>query len=500
MNVVIVAGGLQTRFKELSCFPKVLLPSDDGRPILMRQYDYFDGLNSVTLVVNKKFKDIVQRYVEVNHLDIEVVSSNNTNGSGNTLSSVYTKIPHKNVLFFWSDILFDDDKFEIDKECYGENDCVIFTTKDKCYRYAVENSKIINKSVSYDGNVPGIFYMKNIEEIIPSTPSEENLDLVDLIKKKSDEGMISLVGSEIDAKIVEYKSIEDYKKIIESSKVHETVFPTDVHVSYDDDESIFITSESTRMDNRILFWEKFSNVMNLTVNCGSFAYPISHEINGLNHYNVGMNSLEGYDKFDYKDPKQCERLIDLANQMSRNFIGVRIGMSVQFILKECCGKPVEECSSLSKMLLNYDFNRLQSLVDKMTDIVLSESDLSSFVLTHGNINSSNIFYNPSSDDLVVINPVARYKDTAYAPQWVDDADLMITLLGIDDKLRQPIIQVDYPFTYELDHSDALTRAVVILRLLTMITWFKDDIIKVNAIYNWCISEATKLVGDYDFCE
>ena len=109
MNVVIVAGGLQTRFNELSCFPKILLPSKDGTPILMKQLDYFDEANTISIVVNQKFAKIMRAYIEINHLNVDVIVSNNTNGSGNTLASVYDDLPKKNILFFWSDILFDND-------------------------------------------------------------------------------------------------------------------------------------------------------------------------------------------------------------------------------------------------------------------------------------------------------------------------------------------------------------------------------------------------------
>ena len=34
MNIVIVAGGLGTRFKQLSVFPKILLPTKDNDSIL----------------------------------------------------------------------------------------------------------------------------------------------------------------------------------------------------------------------------------------------------------------------------------------------------------------------------------------------------------------------------------------------------------------------------------------------------------------------------------
>ena len=73
MNVVIVAGGLQTRFNELSCFPKILLPSKDGTPILIKQLEYFDEANTISIVVNKKFANIMKAYIEINHLYVKTL-------------------------------------------------------------------------------------------------------------------------------------------------------------------------------------------------------------------------------------------------------------------------------------------------------------------------------------------------------------------------------------------------------------------------------------------
>ena len=53
MNCVIVSGGLQTRFDELSCFPKILLPSTSGKSILMEQLKYFESIGNIYIVLNQ---------------------------------------------------------------------------------------------------------------------------------------------------------------------------------------------------------------------------------------------------------------------------------------------------------------------------------------------------------------------------------------------------------------------------------------------------------------
>lgn len=490
MNVVIVAGGLQTRFKELSCIPKVLLPSDNGKTILERQYEYFDGMDTITLVVNEKFYEMTKGYVEVNHLNVDVVKSSNTNGSANTLASVYDWIPKKNVLFFWSDILFEDDKFEVNTP---DESCVVYTVDDKCYRYSVENGKIVNRTLSYDGNVPGIFYLKNVSDVLSRNTADDNLDLIDLIKSKADEGMITVSEGKIDAKIVEYKSLEEYEKIMSKSDVL-TKFPTDIDITYDEDEDMVIESNSTVTDNKLVYWEDFASTLLHTVDCSDFTLNVKTEMReDTPHYKVPMSALEGYDVFDYKDDKQRSKLMEIANKMSKYSVEVPLGKMVHFVLKEWNGNPIKSVTSVSKMLVGYDFVRLQTIVDKLSEMAMDNSDMGVFALTHGNINARNVMYNKTTDDMVLINPLSRLDNKMYAPMGVDDADLAITFHGIDEKLRHPITQIEYPFSYDLQQDDDLTRALVILRLLSVICWFKDDIIKMNAIYNYCIVEATKLI-------
>lgn len=492
MDVVIVAGGLQTRFKELSCIPKVLLPSDNGKTILERQYEYFDGMNSITLVVNNRFYDMTKAYVEVNHLNIDVVRSTNTNGSANTLASVYDRLPKKNVLFFWSDILFEDDKFEVNTP---DENCVVYTVDEKCYRYSVEDGKIVNRSLSYDGNVPGIFYLRNVSDVLSRNVTDDNLDLIDLIKSKVDEGMITVSEGKINAKIVEYKSIEDYEEIMSKSDVVKK-FPTDIDFEYDEDEDMWVKSNSTSMDNKLEYWSDFASTLRHTLDCGKYSYHVKTEMReDTPHYKVNVNALEGYDAFDYKDEDQKFALSKMVSDISQYRVEVPFGKMVHFVLKEWNGLPIQGPTSVSRMLVGYDFTRLQTIVDKLSELAMNESTMNTFVLTHGNLNARNILYNKSTKDIVLVNPMARCDNKMYAPIEVDYADMFITMCGIDEKLRHHITQLDYPFSYDLQNYDDSSRAIVILRLLSVIGWFKDDIIKMNALYNYCIVEATKLLSN-----
>ena len=59
MNIIIVAGGLGTRFGTLSIFPKILLSSYKEDSILKEQYNYFNHKeNNIYPKFDEAFKKI----------------------------------------------------------------------------------------------------------------------------------------------------------------------------------------------------------------------------------------------------------------------------------------------------------------------------------------------------------------------------------------------------------------------------------------------------------
>ena len=87
LNVILVAGGLGTRFQSLSVVPKILRPLAEESSILTSH------LNNPAykkakfyLVINTKFADQVKNYLEVNEIDnVTLITTGNCNGSYNSL-------------------------------------------------------------------------------------------------------------------------------------------------------------------------------------------------------------------------------------------------------------------------------------------------------------------------------------------------------------------------------------------------------------------------------
>ena len=484
MNIVICAGGLQKRFESLSCFPKILLPSKDGTPILIKQLEYFDEANTISIVVNQKFADIMKAYIEINHLNVDVIVSNNTNGSGNTLASVYDSLPKKNVLFFWSDILFDNDEFKLDRKIKDKDNCVIFTVNDAKYRYKIEDGKIVNRSFAYDGNVPGIFWIKDISEVIPTKPCDENKDLIDIIQEKVNDGMITFVESNINTKITEYKSLSEYKKIMSSSYQKDLVLPTDMEVSYTDKESMQYVTKINEHLNYQHDWTSF-----LSYNPGISDYVVDLPVNKVeDSYVCNMHNLEGY---THASKINLDKFL---NNLSRYKVEVPLSTSVKFLLEEYNRKPLKSWCDVKRLLeKNHSFDEVQKLVDNGCSLLIDSLANTEWVLTHGNINSHNVLVNMTGD-IKVYNPISRRNGSFFCHPIVDQSEAYMMEIGLDEALRKEM-------TYKVDElpkikdCDVFIETAIYLHLLTMLPIFSEDIMKLNIVAEYAISGLSNIIND-----
>lgn len=490
MNVILLSGGLQTRFNELSCFPKILLPSKDGTPILMKQLEYFKDQNTVSIVVNEKFKDLMKKYIEVNGLNVDVIVSNNTNGSGNTLASVYNQLPKKNVMFFWSDILFDNGDFELNRKVDDEkNNCVIFTVADNKYRYKIEDNKIVNRSFAYDGNVPGIFWIKDISEVIPSKPIDENKDLIDIIQEKVNNGMITFVESKINSKITEYKSLNEYEKIIATSSQKEFMFPTDLNVTYDEYEHMKVIAKTDKEKNQLILQNDWFTMLYYTLDCKQYV-PHFHIFKSENQWDCDMCEVEGYTY------ARMANLTKLINDLSKYSVNVPLSMSIKFLLQEYNGKPLSGYLKVSDLLVNKrGFDYIQNLVDNGCNLLIDGLSHDKWVLTHGNINSHNVLMNITGT-IKLTNPSQRTNGLFYCHPIVDKSESYMMEIGLDEALRKQL-------TYKVDKlpempkdTDMFVEVAIYLHLLGMLPIFAKDIMKINIIANYAITGLSNVLNGY----
>lgn len=490
MNVVICAGGLNLRYKELSCFPKILLPSKDGTPILIKQLEYFKDANSVSVVINEKFADILKSYVALNSLNIKVIVSDNTDGSGNTLASVYKELPKKNVLFFWSDILFEDDKFELEVGDVKE-DAIIFTVPSKKYRYMVENNTISNRSVNYDGNVPGIFWIKNISEVIPSRPVEGSVkDLIDLIQEKVESGMITISGRDLSTDITEYKSLEEYKKIISESTREDMVFPSDMKLTYDEVELMKVIADTDKKKDQLTYQTDWLATIYYSIVLRKYYSP-SMYVNKLKDCDDWMCSMRDIEGYTYTS--NCD-LSSFVKDLSRYTMEVPLSTSIRFLNSEYVEKALEGYWAVRNLLENpHGIDFMEDLIHCSFDLLVDNIKVNTqWTFTHGNINSHNILKN-SIGDIKPINPVMRYRNSMYCHPIVDKSEAYMVKIGLDDALRKEMIYKKDELPPLEDDIDATIKIAVYAHLLGMLPIFSKDIMKVNVVAEYAIAGLVEVV-------
>jgi hypothetical protein len=172
LNIVFVAAGLNTRYFELSVFPKILLPINN-KSILKHNIDILGEENNYFLIANSKYKKCIDDYINVNKISIKILYTKNSNGSYNSIFSVVEKLPQKDVLFIWSDLLF------LRKEKFLPNKYPIVYLNNGNYSYHIDNNKSIRKTF-IEGNVPGIYYFPTLKFIFYKI--KQKVDLINAFK------------------------------------------------------------------------------------------------------------------------------------------------------------------------------------------------------------------------------------------------------------------------------------------------------------------------------
>ena len=499
MNIVIVAGGLGTRFKELSCFPKILLPTKEKDSILLEQLEYFH-YDDVTIIVNKKYYKMVLNYIEVNNIkNVKVVASTNTNGSGNTIASVYNELPKKNVLFFWSDIVFERNAF-FRSEGFRKptTDVVIYTSNDGKYRYNIDkNGKVSNVSEKYNGNIPGVFYIQDISKVIPEVREQET-DLVDfIIESQQDEFVKSVVAKPVPANIIEYRSLEDYKEIL----------------GMNDYKKAFAKLNNQWLISGSINWEVDSYSNNIVNPKDQVKWAETR--NYLFADALLCHYKDGYLKF-YDSNAFCSTAKLLANcedktipmQVLNNILNKQ-----EMFVKEV-EKDVYE-SEYNKLIDNAK-NGLESVIDilspsndwinklpnNMFDIIngwMNKTHMDRYHLSpiHGNLNPYTIAYNMITKEVKLIH----HQDNGdfFGLMEIDRAAYYRMKVGIDDMMVDPLVWGESDLTKydcfdieKLNQIPTTYRVITLLYVMSQLKYLATDVMKTNIMFMWIKFEFANL--------
>ena len=505
MNIVIVAGGLGTRFGSLSVFPKILLPTNKYNSILNEDLSVFPKLDAVYLIVNEKYYKMTENYLKVNKLDIwgnrvKLICSNNTNGSYNTLKSVERELPNLDTLYIWSDIVLDKIP-EFDKKKYVS----VFTySNGQKYRYKLENGKI-SLTDKYDGNIPGVYYIRDhySSHVFDTKLNEySNYDLVDAIK---DSG-VEITEVKLN-NLFEYRDYETYlNKLKEYQEYNlKTRFFNELKI---DKEKNILTKRAVVEDYYPIIekeynWYDYGKMYGNTH--GEFNSVVPKTFDYTDH-SFNMEYLDGYLPL-HKVLKMDSMNISKVNKIYSNIkssiekIGFQtknVDKDLVFNLdlrKEVIDKVIARCDKIKDMLISYDKEYMISLLNKAFKYLfkLEKKDDVIYQFGHGDLNGSNVLVNPDTLDVKFVDPRGYFGNSNLFiwPKY-EYAKLLYCLYGYDDFNNLPqIYGIDKPKklcwvnTVSFLHKKEY-RILVGVIYVALAGYISQDIMKANIAYEYGI--------------
>lgn len=497
MNIVVVAGGLGTRFKELSVFPKVLLPINDYNSILEKDLKTINEDDKFYLIINEKFYDMTLNYITVNNLTskVTIIPTSNTNGSYNSIKSVEKDLPKNNVLFIWSDIVLDKIP-EFDEN----NECIIFTYENQGYRYRYDDTEGIRLAYNYLGNIPGVYYIKNLEDVLLyNVDSFNDFDLIDAINGSK----MNITGIQLD-NLFEYRDYNTYaNKIKEVSDVSlKTRFFNKMTIEEDGTlKKQAIDPNYFPIIEKEFHWYEFGYA-----NVQDFSRIVPRiDLDSFKDNSFKMEYLKDYkplhivikEKDNVEDViKIYQNIKDCIEILSKNSIEIERADFARDLKKEIVDKVLERCDKIQYMLINYNREYLANILDKVYRYLLSleTGDKVKYYFGHGDLNGSNIMVNPNTLEVKFIDPRGYFGyTTKYIWREYEYSKLLYCLNGYDDfnNLAQ-IYKRDIPqrlkWYDKIDYLDETKyRVLVGIIYIALAGYISQDIIKANIAYEYGIS-------------
>lgn len=513
-NIVIVAGGKNTRFEDLSIFPKVLLPINNGNSILINNYNIFKDLN-IYLVINNQYYNMCQDYCKINNLNIHIIESNNINGSANTLKSIKDKLPNNNTLLLWSDLVINNDILNYIEHYLEtlnlnnlENINHYIITKEGQYRFAFKDGKIIN---SENGNIPGIYFYYNKPTFSEYNEiSSFNYDYVEYLRDFHNNTLtnISLYGD-----IIEFKDKNAYINYLDYKPSISTRFFNKMFIL---DNNILVKKCINSKFNHLIETEyKWYNKVKL------YNFKDIPKIYSYDHYELKMEYLKGY-KTIYNSLLECQNSKD-RNHIIKKYVKTlkslhkkdfkKIDKSIYFLdsFKEYVSKVIERCDSISNILIKYNKDELRHLLFKAFKI-LNKKKISKYVLFHGDPNGSNAMYNKELDKIKLIDPRGYfgYSKDCYGPEEYDYAKVLYMLSGYDNFNNNKFIYGNTNNPRIFNGSNIEIKNLVIpkeldnirIKIIVSIIWISlaqyisQDIFKANIAYEYGLNMLKNLLKNY----
>lgn len=500
MNIVIVAGGLGTRFKSLSVIPKLLLPLHNEDSIITHDCKIFNNAN-ITVLINSKFYNMFVNYINVNNLtNVNVISTSNCNGSYNTIKSVYDKLPQNDVLFVWSDLILTNSFQKFDTSTNS-----VFTYDAGKYRYKFTTGKVEQVTDTYDGNVPGIYYIKKLDEVFTEkVDANQNYDLIDAIAKVQ----TSFVETKLDNVLTEFRDLETYIDLMHNStsnNTSKTRFFNEIKHDETDNSMLIKTAIDDNYVNIIqkeFGWYNSLKQLHMVNNIVPKTDDVmlserSFRMEYLQNY-ITLNEFRKTINDESKIVKVYSTIFNYLDNLSKYSIHVSLNTFKEDLKKELVDKVIARCDKIKDMLVNYDKAKMSMLLTKVYTTICDIYKNDKFVtysFCHGDLNGSNILINAETLDVKFIDPRGYFGNTKlYGWMQYEYAKLRYSLNGYDDFNVQPqVYTVDEPSLNNIVNkqniindklSNTQLKLLVGVIYIALAGYISQDICKANIAYEY----------------
>ena len=498
-SVVIVAGGENTRFNEMSIFPKILLPTLEYPSILSYDCKLFSD-HDIYLIINDRYYDMVRQYVDKTKLKItKIIKTNNHDGSANTIKSVISELPEK-CLFVWSDLILDqdcrdsiyqtiEDYWSMD---YCKNINFIFTYNGE-YRFKVTENIVLN-SINKQGNVPGIYYTNHLGLLLRTQYNyyKPDYDLIEIFK---DNLNVERIGIECQGNITEFRDLDVYKEYYKNEELKtQTRFFNTMEVNDGKLTKTCINENYNKLIDREIDWYEectklgYENIPKVyKLDKENHSFTIEYLKGYCNIYEfIKDSSQDDFDRFMDTYLKAVEDLHKLSSRVIDRDIAEK-NCWVEFY-----DKVIKRCDSISAILYDYDSINLSILLSKaLTNIIeLLGDDITTYCFGHGDLNGSNVMYNQKKNDIKFIDPRGYFGHSFLCiPPCYDYAKIMYCLSGYDN-----FNNGRYKFTkdwydepkqlkeYDFGKNHRLYLIIVGITWIALAEYISQDVFKANIAY------------------
>ncbi len=480
MNVVYVAGGLNSRFEEYRIFPKILLPFKGNKSILIHNYEVFKNFPQY-LIINSIYYDMVCNYVSVNNLNINVIECKNFEGSYNSISSVFNHLPERNTLFVWSDLIL-----SVVPTFNASSKNPIIITKSGEYRFRFDGEI---REVESDGNIPGIYYIP--DSSILNKNFDRKYDLVEYLRDYHSVDSIEYTG-----KIIEFRDKKTYVEYLDRHLIgREPRYFNSLDMSNDKVKKTAIHPDYIHLIKKEQNW--YNYILNIA--CKADLVP---RIYCFGEQSIEMERLNGYETlFEYitwcesTGPLQHMEAVDAAIMALMDLHSVKKEVDEETIMMdlriEFYNKVLDRVLSVKDILIDFDSDEFFELLsDAYAKIQDYFKDRYYYSLIHGDPNGSNVMYNASKKEIKFIDPRGYFgKTELYGIPEYDFAKLNYFLYGYDHFNLYPYMyskekySTPQNFYKHIFFENDIIKIMTAIIYISLTSYICNNVMKVNIAFH-----------------